>query len=66
MLVAAVPTLLDWRSNPGGVFYSDAGTDFAIVFETWYSWFRPAALLTIPVASLLFLAFSNRSATNDT
>jgi hypothetical protein len=66
LLVATVPTALDWNSNPGGIFRSETGTDFAIALETWYSWFWPVAIFTIPGASLLFVALSNRSAANDT
>lgn len=51
-VLALVMTFADWRMNPGGIFYSDAGTNWPIVWETAVSWFVP----TIPAAVILSVA----------
>lgn len=52
-LVAGTATVLDWRVNPSGLFQGPAGTHWAVVWETWVSWFLPAlfvaTLLSMPV-----------------
>ena len=52
-LLAAVPTVLDWTANPGGIFYTEAGTHWGRVFETWFSWFWPLAALVAPASVFL-------------
>jgi hypothetical protein len=49
-LFAAIPAAIDWYNNPGAIFRTEAGTDWAILAETWFSWFWPAALLAVPTA----------------
>lgn len=48
-LLAAVMTTVDWRKNPSGLFHNVDGTDWAIVWATFTSWFWPS----LPVAVLL-------------
>ena len=50
--LAMVMTFADWRLNPGGIFHSEQGTDWAIVWDTLVSWFVP----TIPAAVILSVA----------
>ena len=66
-ILASLPTAIHWYNNPGGVFRSDSGTNWGIVFETWLSWFWPVSLLAIPVALLVHAWVSNRRvACNET
>lgn len=39
--VGALMAGLDWRLNPGGIFRSEAGTEWSVVAETVLSWFWP-------------------------
>ena len=66
LLVAILPTAIHWYDNPGGIFRADTGTNWAIIFETWFSWFWPVAILLVPVTMLLHAWFSNRRAANAT
>ena len=55
-LLAAVMTALDWQKNPAGIFHGPDGTHWAIVSETFFSWFWPAlsaAVLLILLAASL-------------
>jgi hypothetical protein len=65
-LVATLPTAINWYDNFGGIFRSDSGTDWSIVFETWFSWFWPVVIISVPVALLLHAWISNRRAANAT
>ncbi|NNF52113.1 MAG: hypothetical protein HKN59_06715 [Gammaproteobacteria bacterium] len=57
VLVSAVMTINDWRLNPGGIFHSQADTNWHIVAETALSWLLPvAAVSTAMVAAIIFLA----------
>jgi hypothetical protein len=53
LLVASAMSFLDWRLNPGGIFHSETGTNWHVVWETWLSWFIPVFFLvgavTLPV-----------------
>ena len=51
-ILAAIPTGLDWYGNASGLFRSDSGTSWSVVFETWISWFWPLALVATPCAVL--------------
>lgn len=66
LLLAAIPTVIDWYGNPADIFHSDSGTNWGIVFETWFSWFWPIAILLVPVALLVHSWVSNRRAANAT
>jgi hypothetical protein len=50
LLMALVPTAIDWHQNPGGVFRGTAGISWQPLLETLWSWFWPLALFTTPVA----------------
>ena len=52
-LFAAIPASIDWYNNPGAIFRTEAGTDWAILSETWFSWFWPLALIAAPMAVLV-------------
>jgi len=60
--VASLFTGMDWYTNPGGIFRSDSGTSWPFVFETWFSWFLPVCLLSVPVVIFVHLWISNRPA----
>lgn len=64
VLVAAIPTFLDWNQNPAGIFQGPAGTDWGIVFETFISWFWPVALVLVPVAILALVWVAARQSGN--
>ena len=55
-LIASTATFIDWYGNPGGVFRSANGTNWTAVLETFASWFWPFALLSLPVASVCYIA----------
>lgn len=44
LLFASVVTLMEWWQNPGGIYQTQAGTQWQIVWQTWSSWFFPVAL----------------------
>lgn len=51
--VAAYFSIVDWRFNPGDIFHDDSGTRWAVVLETFVSWFLPVALIAfVPVTAL--------------
>lgn len=54
--VAGIATYLDWRLNPDGIFQGADGTDWAVVWETWISWFAPVLLLAAIVLALAWYA----------
>lgn len=64
-VVAGLMTFLDWRLNPGDIFYGDAGTNWVVVQETFLSWFGPvftaAAAIALIVAWILGRRGANRS-----
>ena len=60
VLLATPPTFLDWQANPGGIFHGPAGTDWAIVSETFLSWLWPTALVATPF-TVAFCAWKYRS-----
>ena len=51
-VLAMVMAYADWRLNPGGIFHSEAGTNWRFVWDTAISWFVPS----IPAAILLSVA----------
>jgi len=50
LLVAGGITLMEWWQNPGGIFQTQVGTDWHIVWQTWSSWFFPVALTVLALA----------------
>lgn len=64
-LLAAVMTALDWRKNPAGIFHGPDGTHWAIVGETFFSWFWPTlsavGVLTVLGAVALHTLRSRRA-----
>ena len=50
-LVGAVMTFLDWRLNPGGIFHSDSGTSWTVVWDTWFSWFAPLSVIVAGISA---------------
>ena len=59
LVVALAMSYVDWRHNPQGIFHSELGTNWNIVFETAVSWFVPVALFT-SVLSIAVLAWISR------
>lgn len=66
LLVAAVPTFLDWRRNPGGIFRGGSGTDWGVVFETFFSWLWPAILVAVPMSIVVLAVIAARKSGNAT
>jgi len=58
--VALVPTFLDWRLNPGGLFHGADGTSWAVVLETAWTWFWPVFLGVVPITVLAHAWFTGR------
>lgn len=61
---AALPTAMDWYSNPGGVFRTGSASNWPIVFQTWFSWFWPVAVVSIPTAIFAHAYLGNRNVEN--
>lgn len=57
-IAASVMAFLGWRVNPGGIYYSDLGTNWRFVWDTWISWFVPVFLVgsAISVPTLFWLS----------
>ena len=56
ILVAAPPTWLDWRLNPGGLFHDDSGVHWSVLLDTFFSWAWPVFLLVAaPVSGVHYL-----------
>jgi hypothetical protein len=51
--VAIVPTFMDWRLNPGGLFHGGIGTHWGVVLETAWTWFWPVFLGVVPLTVLV-------------
>lgn len=60
-LLALSMSYMDWRLNPGGIFQSSAGTNWAAVRETWISWFIPAFLLASIIATAVLVWKARRA-----
>ena len=63
LAVAIVPTFMDWRLNPGGLFQGANGTHWGVVFETAWSWFWPVFLGIVPITVLLHAWYLDRRST---
>lgn len=46
---------VDWYGNPGGIFRTEAGTNWNFVYDTWVSWFIPSILPILLYATLFHL-----------
>lgn len=55
LIVSTTVTAIEWWQNPGGIFHSEAGTDWTMVRETWSSWFLPTLLTVAGVAVAIML-----------
>jgi len=53
LIIAVGMTFVDWRLNPAGIFHSEEGTDWDIVFETALSWFWPVALIVLVLTVIM-------------
>jgi len=65
LLVAIPPTFLDWRANPGGIFGGPGGTNWGVVWETFFSWLWPVALYAAPVAIVVHAWITGRRASKS-
>jgi hypothetical protein len=43
--------MVDWKKNPGGLFYKLSGTDWDVTLSTAWSWF-------VPTFTLFFLVWT--------
>ncbi|HMB93422.1 MAG TPA: hypothetical protein VKP65_21400 [Rhodothermales bacterium] len=57
--VAMAATWMDWRQNPGNVFYDRSGTHWQAVFETFFSWWWPVVLI-VTLLAIVILAWITR------
>ena len=57
LVVGFVMTVLDWRLNPGGIFHTAQGTDWAVVVETAVSWFSPVSIIASAIALLVIFLY---------
>ena len=56
--VTVIVVIWEWLENPGGIFHSEAGTNWEFVFDTAVSWFVPTFVYVAFIASGLHLAWS--------
>ncbi len=61
---AALPTAIDWYSNPGGIFRTGLASNWPVVLQTWFSWFWPVAVVSIPIAIIALAYLRNRNIEN--
>jgi len=48
-----------WKVNPGGIFHqADTGTNWGLVWETFFSWFWPLLPAVLAPALILFWILS--------
>ncbi len=66
LVVAVLPTFLDWRQNLSGIFQGSAGTNWDVVFETFFSWLWPTFLVAVPVSILVFVLVAERRSSDAT
>jgi hypothetical protein len=57
-VLSLVMTTLDYLHNPAGIFHDELGVNWGRVFETWFSWLVPVALLGSIVAVPILLWMS--------
>lgn len=50
LLLASVPTAMDWYTNPAGLFRGASGTRWDIVLDTFLSWLWPLILVCAPLS----------------
>ena len=55
-VLAAIPTAIDWYSNPSGIFRGESGTNWGFVGDTFYSWFWPLVLFIVPAVTVVTAA----------
>ena len=56
LLISAAITYNDWCLNPGGIFQNEqSGTQWAFVWETFFSWFFPLFVLISAILLLVML-----------
>jgi hypothetical protein len=60
LLTASVMAFIDWRLNPSGIFHSELGTNWRLVWDTWLSWFVPIFVVVSAATALGFLLLSRR------
>jgi uncharacterized membrane protein len=60
LIGSIVPTFIDWRLNPGGIFRGSEGTNWGVVVETIWTWFWPLFLVIVPIAVLLYAWLEHR------
>lgn len=52
LLLSVIPTWLDWWENVSGLFQTEAGTNWSVVWETLSSWLWPLWLLLVALGYL--------------
>ncbi|MEO1320883.1 MAG: hypothetical protein AAFV30_09990 [Pseudomonadota bacterium] len=57
ILVSLYFASCDWIANPGGIFRSEAGTNWTFVWDTWLSWFLPTLIGLMPPAFLAHIGW---------
>ena len=57
-LISGIMAYENWRLNPSGIFYNEeSGTNWAFVWDTFFSWFWPL-LPVLVIMSLLVMMLS--------
>jgi hypothetical protein len=65
-LAGIPPVVIDLYENPSGIFRTESGTNWAFVFDTWFSWFWPVAIASVPVVFLIHAWALHRRTVNAT
>ena len=56
VIITSIITYQDWRLNPSGIFYNEAtGTNWAFVWDTFFSWFWPLLPVLVLVSLLVIM-----------
>ena len=61
LIISAIPTGMDWYANPAGIFRSENGTNWSIVFETLFSWFWPLFIVFVAASMAVLFWISSRA-----
>jgi len=59
--VSAIVTIVvgtwEWLENPGGIFRSESGTNWGVMYDTAISWLMPTFVYAAVIASVVHLVW---------
>ena len=55
--VTVIIVVWEWVENPGGIFRSEAGTNWGFILDTAFSWFVPTFVYVAVIVSVSHLAW---------